>query len=350
MNILVILTGGTILSAVSGEYIGLNENQGSALLQMYTEYTAKPVHFDCVSPYTILSENLNGSHIQRLIDCIHSYIPDTCAPDKTYDGIIIAHGTDTLQYTAAGLYHEFKHCGLPIVLVSSNYVLEDVRANGFANFAAAVSFIRQHLGNGVYIAYQNNSVWGELSPVYFHYGNRVLPYAVYSDTLHSINDSYFCKILPQMHGEYVDYETYELNTKADTSISSPDETSALPENSGILMLHAAPGMYYPNPEKDIKAVLLITYHSGTLPTDDRYFCDFVQKAHAMEIPVYVLGAPAVSVSTTMEDMPVPECSDTSSDNTKLPYESTARYEELHLKLLPVMSPADAYMWLYRFYA
>ena len=68
MNILVILTGGTILSAVSGEYIGLNENQGSALLQMYTEYATKPVHFDCVSPYTILSENLNGSYIQRLID------------------------------------------------------------------------------------------------------------------------------------------------------------------------------------------------------------------------------------------------------------------------------------------
>lgn len=365
MNILVIFTGGTIGSAESDGYISPNQKQGSALLQMYTEYQshcrqaaasdtkpnlntesdlntkpdftsdARLVCFDCVSPYTILSENLDGSHIHKLADCIHTHMRK---PDKNYDGIIITHGTDTLQYMAAGLYHLFFDCTLPIVLVSSNYVLEDARANGFANFAAAVSFIRQHLGSGVYVAYQNNSTEGELGPVYIHYGNRVLPYGIYSDTLYSVNDTYYCKMLPQTNKEYVSYETYALH---DMSVSasvhhSPADYSKLQKNSGILMLYVAPGMYYPEPEAGMKAILLITYHSGTLPTDCADFCHFAMQAHAMGIPVYVLG----TQNSSSEDADM-----SSVDNTQIPYESTSRYEALHLQLLPVMSPVEAYMQL-----
>lgn len=352
MNILVIFTGGTIGSAASDKYIGLNESQGNALLQMYADYETDSVHFDCVSPYTILSENLNGKYMHMLADCIRN----TNETEKQYDGIIVTHGTDTLQYTASGLYYAFRDYHLPIVLVSSNYILEDARANGFANFAAAVSFIRLRLGNGVYVAYQNNSTEGELSPVYIHHGNRLLPYTVYSDTLYSIDDAYFCQILPRMEGEHVHYDTYALHEQhtrhdaygheKEAGMSQTERKpeiqaaypSSLPENSGILMLYAAPAMYYPEPDSGMKAILLITYHSGTLPTDDSSFCEFVRKAHTMEIPIYVLGMPAA------------ECPDTPSGSRELPYESTARYEELHLTLLPVMSPADAYMWLYRFYA
>ena len=53
---------------------------------------------------------------------------------NAYDGVIITHGTDTLQYTAAFTGYIMAGAQIPIVLVSANYVLEDVRSNGVDNF------------------------------------------------------------------------------------------------------------------------------------------------------------------------------------------------------------------------
>ena len=64
------------------------------------------------------------------------YIKEQIESEK-YDGIIITHGTDTLQYTSAMLGYMFDDVSIPIVLVSSNYVLEDKRANGLINLSKA---------------------------------------------------------------------------------------------------------------------------------------------------------------------------------------------------------------------
>lgn len=54
------------------------------------------------------------------------------------EGIILTHGSDTIQYTASFLscIEEFTH--IPVMVVCSNYVLTDNRANGLRNFSAAV--------------------------------------------------------------------------------------------------------------------------------------------------------------------------------------------------------------------
>ena len=57
------------------------------------------------------------------------------------DGIILTHGSDTIQYTAALLSYVLKP-EIPVMIVCSNYVLEDEKANGFDNFCAAVDFIK----------------------------------------------------------------------------------------------------------------------------------------------------------------------------------------------------------------
>ena len=44
----------------------------------------------------------------------------------------------------------------PVVLVSSNYPLDDVRANGLDNFCGAIDFLRQFPdAKGVYVANKN---------------------------------------------------------------------------------------------------------------------------------------------------------------------------------------------------
>lgn len=68
---------------------------------------------------------------------------------NSYDGIVVTHGTDTLQYTSAFLAYIFDGLNVPIVLVSANYPLDDSRSNGFENFVGAIDFIKSGSGNGV---------------------------------------------------------------------------------------------------------------------------------------------------------------------------------------------------------
>ena len=150
MKIKVIFTGGTIGSSVGSDgYISPNGNQPYKLLEMYKEKymkidTQSDVVFDTEEPYRILSENLDAKHENLLIQTVARALQD-----KNTDGIIITHGTDTLQFSAAILGYVFGTKTIPIMIVSSDFPLEDKRANGLINFAYAVEFIKYQRGTGV---------------------------------------------------------------------------------------------------------------------------------------------------------------------------------------------------------
>lgn len=370
MKILLIYTGGTIGSTTRDGYIDTNATQCGQLLSRYDDYAKtfrlEPVTFTTVSPYVILSENLTLSHIASLYQCIRRQL----AEDTSYDGIILTHGTDTLQYTAAALCRLFPALPLPLLLVSANYVLDDPRSNGFANFAAAVAGIRRKSLQGVLVSYQNNTAEGADAPVYLYPADTLLPHTLYSDTIHTLHSQYRCRCLPEHTDGQISYEYLEgggshadriQTIDADDSHAGRMQTIDADESHtgrmqtvdadgshtdrmppapaadtddvlqtfcaggqpNVLVLTVMPGMYYPVISDTLRGVLLITYHSGTLPTDDTAFRDFVLSAHKKEVPVYVLG----------------------TDPSYTPYKSTACYTSLHLTPLPVMTPADAYMWL-----
>ena len=137
-KILVIGTGGTI-GCVRDDNIHLDA-PFKILDYMHFENTA----FECVSPFTILSENMDFDHWQMLID----YISDV--DFAAYKGIILLHGSDTLSFTGAMLANAFYN--KPIVLVASDKPVEDKTANGFKNFEMAADYILSGI-NRVYISY-----------------------------------------------------------------------------------------------------------------------------------------------------------------------------------------------------
>lgn len=96
MKILVVFTGGTIGCVRKGEVLSPDNEQKYMLTQMYLDRYGN-VDFDTAEPYTVLSENLEGGHMNRLADCLQSY------DLNSYDGVVVTHGTDTLQYTSAFL-------------------------------------------------------------------------------------------------------------------------------------------------------------------------------------------------------------------------------------------------------
>ncbi len=56
---------------------------------------------------------------------------------KEYDGFVIAHGTDTLCYTAAALSFMIQELNKPVIITGAQVPLEDIGSDGRANLINA---------------------------------------------------------------------------------------------------------------------------------------------------------------------------------------------------------------------
>lgn len=139
-KILIIAIGGTIASSKS-DYIRLDK---PLKILEYVEYG--DIEFDCITPFSVLSENMSVDLWQRLIDCILN------AQLEKYIGVIILHGSDTLAYTGALLANIFYD--KKIILVAGDKPVEDEASNAVPNFHQAVEFLCNDI-KGVFISYNN---------------------------------------------------------------------------------------------------------------------------------------------------------------------------------------------------
>lgn len=303
MKILVIFTGGTIGSTVSGEYISTDNKKPYVILERYNQMFENKIEWITESPYTILSENLTGDILNTLLRTVRKGLLED------YDGIIITHGSDTLQYTAAFLSYVLGKDIIPVMLVSSNYVLEDSRANGMDNFACAVDFIKKRYGRGVFVPYRNA---GESCKI--HMGELLMPHEMYSDKLTSLNN--------EIYGEYTETGFLKFDSGRTTECLK-DEITDIDSDSGIMTVYACPGYVYSSIPDSVKAVLIHAYHSGTICVEDNRLVNFIREAKNKKINVYLVGA-----------------------NPETDYESCSKYSEMGIEVLPVISPVHAYIKLW----
>lgn len=272
MNISVIFTGGTIGSSLGDDgYISPDERRPRMLIDMYTAQYGEKHRFSFSEPYSILSENLSAEYIVRLSDAVKREL------DKNPDGIIVTHGTDTLQYTAGILGYIFCRADIPIILVSSNYPLTDKRANGLLNFSRAVDFIDGKYGNGVFVSYSN-----DLSETFIHRASRVLPHTAYSADVYSVG-GYYGRFDKNGYSENRNFFSYGNENLFG------DATGLLRYRGKILRISSCPEMTLPQVDENTAAVLYETYHSGTICINDatRRFADECRRRN---IPVFLTGA------------------------------------------------------------
>jgi len=296
MKILVIFTGGTIGSTESGGIISPNAAGKRALLNDYdNKYN---ITFEQAEPYYALSENNTGVQLTQLIQCVHENL-NSC------DGIIIAHGTDTLQYSACALSFACGTNTVPIVLVSANHPLTDSRSNGRDNFSNAVDFIRGKSGRGVFICYKNSC-----GTVYIHRGSRVLAHREFEDNLFSIKNQYYGIM---KNGSFIKNESYT----AQKDEIQPFGCVSLSAHSDIKTIHTAVGEDFKYDSS--KPCLIKAYHSGTLPTDDKSFLSFA----GANKNIFLSGFHKKNV-----------------------YESAAGYQALGLHILPVSTFISSYIKLW----
>lgn len=298
MNIAVVFTGGTIGSKNDGGVIAPGQ-PNRKLLSVCPDY----VKADVYEPYTTLSEYLTGEHINKLVLQIKELL------SKNYDGIIVTHGTDTIQYTAAALGFIFASIDIPILLVGAQYVLDDKRSNGYINFTDSLEFIRQSLGKGVFVCYRNAD--GKRN---VHLGVRLLAARAYSDDLESVKNSVF--------GEFAQNGFVKNDAFKPVTIKSDFFKNATLNKfcKKILCLEARAGLYCDDIPDKISAILHSSFHCGTLNTHET---NIFKKAKEKNIPIFLTG----------------------SGNTA--YESASVFDELGIDALPQMSPLSAYvkLWL-----
>lgn len=303
MKILVIFTGGTIGSTVNDNYISTDGKKPYIILEKFNQKFPNSIIWDTDSPYTILSENATTDTYERLAKSVKKGI------DGDYDGIIITHGSDTLQYSAAFLSLILGNNTIPVLLVSSNYVLEDERANGMDNFVAAVDFICNRYGRGVFVPYKNT---GENTKL--HRGEKLMPHNLYSDYLYSIDNEFY--------GEYED-GVFRENVNDPELIRPVAEPDYSVNSTGIYCIHAHPGCVYPKDYEGIKKVLFHAYHGGTFCVEDGNLKAFTRELIKRGISMYLVGA-----------------------NPETDYDSCKAYEEMGIEVMGHISPIYAYMKLW----
>jgi L-asparaginase len=323
MKIKIIFTGGTIGSAEKDNIISTDSKAAYTLLEKYRrENNAADVSFETSEPLRMLSENLSASEINLIIKSVREAITEDT------DGIIVTHGTDTIQYTAAALALFLGRISIPVMLVSSAYPLDDERQNGTDNFAAAVEFIKEKAGCGVFVPYRNK----EDGPVTIHDALKLMSHHETSDSLFSLDDEYYALCMNNEIIMNAGFDKERFNQEGFHKEAVGEELSGgeMPavvrysDDPGILVVTPYPGCSYEFGElTGYKCVIFRPYHSATMDTANEKFVSFCRKASAAGLKLYLSGC---SRSTM--------------------YESTLAYRSLGIEILPYAPFPVDYMRLW----
>lgn len=178
-KILLILTGGTICSTGDAEGKHRDVDSGAAKVRLLRQFEQSDCkfadqEFEVVTVLDTLSENMTIPKWNELVAFLKQ------KELSSYRGIILAHGTDTLAYTAALLSLVLSGVERPVFLVSSQLPLDQSGANGNVNFRHSVELICQGIAAGVYVVYRNSD-----GKSYLHLGSHLESCRDYSDDFYS---------------------------------------------------------------------------------------------------------------------------------------------------------------------
>ena len=260
-RILLVLCGGTICTAVTetqdGVYRSISDEAVSLLSANYYKSDSafkNDVKIETSENFRILSENMT-------IDKWNSLIQYFCRERKSfekYDGIIVAHGTDTLAYSSSLFSLLLRNIGIPVFFVSSNEPLNSPTANGNINFQKAVECICLGIKPNIYAVYKNPSS----GKVLLHLGSRLTQCRNYSEDFYSegsiditsLADGDTCSGL---------FEDAHVNDSVMIDLSNCPVL-----HNCVLKIDPYVGLdYHAFDYTRFKAVLHGTYHSGTACTE-----------------------------------------------------------------------------------
>jgi glutamyl-tRNA(Gln) amidotransferase subunit D len=163
-KILLVSTGGTIASKIDYRTGGVTPALTAAELNATVPELAKIANVDTEVLFSEYSENLLPGHWKKIAEKINSHVK------SEYKGIIIAHGTDTMQYTAAALSFSLAGIPIPVALVGSQRSSDRPSSDAALNLISAARFLVESNTSGIYVVMHNNQSDDEVA---CHWATRV---------------------------------------------------------------------------------------------------------------------------------------------------------------------------------
>jgi len=186
-EIKIISTGGTIASKIEYETGAVRPALSTEEIIQFMPEISEIAKISAEILFSILSENMSPDKWIRIADSVKS------AFDKGNLGVVIAHGTDTLAYTAAALSFSLKKLQGPVVLVGSQRSSDRPSSDSPINLYSSVLLAKKAPFGEVVI-----NMHGESSDLYTlaHRGVKVRKmHTSRRDAFQSINDKPLAKVL-----------------------------------------------------------------------------------------------------------------------------------------------------------
>ncbi len=132
-RVLILGTGGTIASRIDYETGAVNPYIDADEIVQAVPEVLRYARIDAVEIFQMFSEDMTPRHWERIAE------EAARALEQGYDGVVVAHGTDTMHYTAAALAFAF-HSGLPapIALTGAQRSSDRPSSDAAFNLTAAV--------------------------------------------------------------------------------------------------------------------------------------------------------------------------------------------------------------------
>ena len=254
LSVLVIFTGGTISSRLSGSAFELSD----APYRLLERISPDDFVFETFEAMHIFSENMTPDSLLKLFGAIHDRIDD-----RIFDGIILAHGTDTLAYTAQLADILLSGLGCPVIVLGSKHPLDNPRNDGMSNFRNALVLIREKL-SGVFVVGR-----AEDGTDYVHSAGKVMQAYAGTDDFQSYRGQIYGVIRDGVLEENPDFSRSVPTYASCEWLSRTAALRADPPETTVIVLEAAVGFNYQVLDltrQDYRYILQKTYHSGTACT------------------------------------------------------------------------------------
>jgi L-asparaginase len=150
-KILFIVTGGTIASKKSEN--GLKPQISPDELLSYIPSLEKICGVDTIQLLNLDSSNMEPRHWIMMVECIKEHY-------DAYDGFVIAHGTDTMAYTAAGLSYMIQNSKKPIVITGSQKPIDMDITDAKTNLLDSFTYASDDKSQGVSIVFDGKVIAG----------------------------------------------------------------------------------------------------------------------------------------------------------------------------------------------
>jgi L-asparaginase len=251
LKLLVVFTGGTIASRMAADAFDVDKSSYHLLDFMLNDR----YRITTLEPFQILSENMTPDLLYQLFSEITQAIDNT-----VFDAILIAHGTDTLAYTAHLADYFLSGLSIPVVLFGAKYPFEHKQSDGGINIRNAMTLIDK-VSSGVYVVGRAAD-----GTDYVHAAGRVMQADYLTDDFQSYEGQYFGKIVDDSLEMNPEYRPLKHTATARKRILSAFPLSGSLTEETVLLLDAAVGMSYRTlniDHPDFRYVLQRAYHSGT---------------------------------------------------------------------------------------